>query len=80
MANSKDDQGHIDKYLDTSANVQYENSSTHCSKVISKVQVFLKNWVKLQGQAHRFKNNGTLKNVISQGIFMWNIKALALTV
>ena len=40
MANSKDDQGHIDKYLDTSANVQYENSSTHCSKVISKVQVF----------------------------------------
>ena len=59
--------------------MEYESSSTHCSKVISKVKVFQK-WVKLQGQGHRVKNNGTHGKVLSQGIFMWNMKALALTV
>ena len=34
--------------------VKYKSSSTHCSKVISKVKVF-KKWVKLQGQGHRVK-------------------------
>ena len=34
-------------------------SSTQCSKDISKVKVF-KKLVKLQGQGHRLKNNGTL--------------------
>ena len=48
-------------------------------KVISKVKVFQK-WVKLQGLGHRVKYNGTLGKVLSQGILMWNIKALALTV
>ena len=48
-------------------------------KVISKVKVFQK-WVKLQGQGHRVKHNGTLGKVLSQEILMWNIKALALTV
>ena len=33
---------------------------------------------KLQG--HRVKNYGTHGKVLSQGIFMWNMKALALTV
>ena len=32
------------------------------------------------GQGHSVKNNGTHGKVLSQGIFMWNIKALALTV
>ena len=27
-------------------------------------------WVKLQGQGHRVKNNGTHGKVLSQGIFM----------
>ena len=38
--------------------VKYQSYSTQCSKVISKVKVFQK-WVKLQGQGHRVKNNGT---------------------
>ena len=48
-------------------------------KVISKVKVFQK-WVKLQGQGHEVKNNGSHGKVLSQGILMWNINALALTV
>ena len=36
--------------------------------------------VKLQGQGHRVENNGTHGKVLSQGILMWNIKALALNV
>ena len=59
--------------------VKYHSSSTHCSKVISNVQVF-KKWVKLKSQGHGFKNNGTHKKALSQGILMWNIKALALSV
>ena len=39
-----------------------------------------KKWVKLQGQGHRVINNGTHGKVSLQGILMWNIKALALTV
>ena len=59
--------------------VKYQISSTHCSKVISKVKVF-KKWVKLQGQGYRVKNNGTHGKVLSQGTLMWYIKTLALTV
>ena len=57
--------------------VKYQNSSTHCSKVISKVKV-LKKWVKHQCQG--VKNNGTHGKVLLQGILIWNTKALALTV
>ena len=59
--------------------MKYQSSSTHCSKVICKVKVF-KKYVKLKGQGHRVKNNGVHGKVLSQGILMWNIKALALTV
>ena len=59
--------------------VKYQSSSTHCSKVINKVKVF-KKWVKLQDQGHSVKNNSTHGKVLSQGILMWNVKALALTV
>ena len=59
--------------------VKCENSSTHNSKVISKVKVF-KKWVKLQGQGHSVKNNGTHGKVLSQRIIIWKIKALPLTV
>ena len=45
------------------------NSSTHYSKVISKVKVF-KKWVKLQGQGDWVKHNGTHGKVSSQGILM----------
>ena len=59
--------------------MKYQSSSTQCSKVISKDKV-LKKWVKLSGQGHRVKNNGTHGKILSQGILMWNIVALALTV
>ena len=62
--------------------VKYQSSITHVhySNVISKGKIF-KKWVKLQGQVHRVKNNGTHENkVLSQGILKWNIKALAPTV
>ena len=49
--------------------VKYQSSSTHCSKVISKVKVF-KTLVKLQGQGPRVNNNGTHGKVLSQGIIM----------
>ena len=49
--------------------VKYQRSSTHSSKVISKVKVF-KKWVKLRGQSHGVQNNGTHGKVLSQGILM----------
>ena len=55
--------------------VKYQSSSTHCLKVISKVKVF-KKWVKLLGQGHRVKNNGTHKKFLSQGIFICEISKL----
>ena len=54
------------------------SSSTHCSKVISKVKV-LRNQIKLQGQGHRVKNVSTHIKVLSQGV-PCDIKALALMV
>ena len=46
--------------------MKYQSSSTHCSKVITKVKNF-KKWVILQGQGHRVINNGTHGKVLSQG-------------
>ena len=45
-------------FITRNTHVKYQCSSTHCSRVISNVKVF-KKWVKLQGQGHRVKNNGT---------------------
>ena len=39
-------------------------------KVNSKVKVFFLKWVKLQGQDHSVKNNGTQGKVLSQGILV----------
>ena len=75
-------QGHSVKNKGTHRKVlsqENESSSTHCSNVISKVDVS-KKWVKLQGQGYRVKNHGTHRKVLSQEILMWNIKAVALTV
>ena len=46
--------------------VKYKNSNTRCSVVISKIKVF-KKWVKLQGEGHMVRNNGTHGKVLSQG-------------
>ena len=59
--------------------VKYQRSSTHCSKVNSKIKVF-KNGSNSKVKVTGKKNNGTHRKVLSQGIFMWNIKAQALTV
>ena len=73
-------QGYPQKGLITmNSHVKYQSSSTHCPKFISKVKVFKKR-VKLQGQGHRVKNNGTHGKVLSQEIFMWNITSIAITV
>ena len=59
--------------------MKYQSSSNHYSKVVSKIKNFKKE-VKLSGQGHKVKNNGTHRKVSSQGILIRNIKALALTV
>ena len=59
--------------------MKYKSSSTHGSKVFSKVKVF-KEWTKLLGQGHSVKSNGINGKALSQGIFMLNIKAIAFTV
>ena len=51
--------------------------------IVQKLKVrlkFSKEWLKLQGQGHRVRNNGTHRKTLSQEILMWNIKALTLTV
>ena len=59
--------------------MKYQRSRTHCSNVISKGKVFKK-----IGQTPRSgsqgKQNGIHRKVLSQGILICNIKALALTV
>ena len=49
------------------AHVQYESSSTHSLKVISKVEV-LKKWVKLQGQGHKVKYWYPQKGLVTSNI------------
>ena len=55
--------------ITTDTHVKYQSSSTHCSKVISRVKVF-KKWVILKGQGHRVKNNGNHGKILSQGILI----------
>ena len=47
--------------------------------IMAKVKVFQKK-VKLQGQGDEVKNYGTMWKVLSQGIHMYNMKALSLLV
>ena len=49
--------------------VKYQSSSTHYSKVISKIK-FKKKKITLSGQGHKVKNNDINKKVLSQGILM----------
>ena len=49
--------------------VKYQSSSTRSTIVTSKINVY-KNWVNLQGQGNRVKNNVTPGKVLSQGILM----------
>ena len=49
--------------------MKYQSSSTHCSKVMSNVKVFLK-MGQLQGQGHSVKNNGTNGKVFIGNIYV----------
>ena len=67
-SHGKKNNGTHGQVLSHGIHVKYQSSSTHSSKIISKVKVF-KKWVKLQGQGHRVKkNNGTHEEVFSHGI------------
>ena len=85
-----------ERYTTRNIYVEYQRSSTHCSIVISKVKVFKNRsnskvkvtWSKLMVpmerscliEGHMVKNNATNGKVSKQGILMWNIECLALTV
>ena len=58
--------------------MKYQSSRALTSKVISKIIVFEK-WVKPLGQGHSVKNSGNHEKVLSKGILVCNIKALAPT-
>ena len=82
MANSNEGQDHKDKYFDTSRKI-LSQEMTMCNmealvsypkEVMTNVN-FFKNWSNA-----KVKKLSTNKKISSQGIFMWNIKALALTI
>ena len=62
MANSKDGQGHKDKYMDTSRKILLREMLMYKALTVQKLLArlkFSKKWVKLQGQGHLVKYNGT---------------------
>ena len=50
--------------------VKYQSSTTHYSKGISKVKVFIKMDQTPRSRSQDKKNNGTPKKVLSHGIFV----------
>ena len=82
MANSNEGQDHKDKYFDTSRKILSQEMTicnmealvSYFSEVMTNVNSFLLNWSKM-----KIKRLSTYKKISSQGIFMWNIKALAPT-
>ena len=85
MANSNEGKDHKEKYVDNSRKIlslemtmcNMEALVSYPKEVMTNVNFFLK-FVKYQGT--KVKRLSTYKNISSQGIFMWNIKALALTI
>ena len=59
--------------------MKYESPITYHSKDMANVKVFEK-WVKLQGQDHEVKNEGTNRKVLSKGPHTRNMKAISLTI
>ena len=82
MANSKDGQGHNDKYFDTNKKISSqemlmcEKSGTHCKKLLTRLKISKSR----PNSRSRLKNIGIRGKVLSQEILLWNIKALALTI
>ena len=59
--------------------MQFENPSSSDLKVMTKVKVFEK-YVKLQSQGHQVKNYDMMRKILSQGMHICNIKALAVLI
>ena len=82
MANSNEGQDHKDNYFDTSRKIlsqemtmcKIEALVSYPKEVMTNVNFFV-NWSNA-----KFKRLNTYKKISSQGIFMWNIKDLALTI
>ena len=77
MAHSNEGQDHKDKYFDTVTRndyVQYGSSGILSLRSYEQCHFFLY-WSNV-----KVKRLSTYKNISSQGIFMWNIKVLALTI
>ena len=75
MANSNEGQDHKDKYFDTSRKILSQKITMCNMEVLVMTNVNLKKIVKCQGQKVKYN-----KKILSKGIFMWNIKTLALTI
>ena len=81
MAYSNEGQDHKDKYFDNSRKILSQEMTmrdmevlvSYFQEVMTNVNFFL-NWWNV-----KVKSLNTNKKILSQGIFMWNIKALALT-
>ena len=82
MANSNEGQDHKDKYFDTSRKILSQEMAmcnmealvSYPKEVMTNVN-FFKHW-----SYAKVKRLSTYKKISPQGIFIWNIKALALTV
>ena len=70
MANSNESQDHKDKHFDTSR------------KILSQEMIMcnMEALVSYPKEVAKVKRLSTYKKISSQGIFMWNIKDLALTI
>ena len=76
MANFKNGQSENYKYLDTCWNILLQEMLMYnmkdlaltVQKLLARLKFWKKKWVKLQGQSHSVKNNGTHEKVLSLGI------------
>ena len=83
MANSNEGQDHKDKYFDTiSREILWQEMTMYNMEAFSILFLrsydqcqFFFNWSNV-----KIKRLSTYKNISSQVTFMWNIKALALTI
>ena len=81
MANSNEGQDHKDKYLDTSREiVSQEMTMCNMEALVSYPKEVMTNVIFFNWSNAKVKRLSTYKKISLQGIFMWNIKGLALTI
>ena len=84
MANSNEGQDHKDKYFDTHRKILSQE------KIMCKMEALVSYFLRSYDQCKTFffkywsnikvKSLSTNKKILSQGIFIWNIKIIALTI